>query len=74
MAQLHDRDPRGGVHLNPRKKHNNKRAARHKAVKRSVKSNAQEWKGSDPEVRDAKRKIQKLFKSVRSENENGNRR
>ena len=50
--------------MNPRKKHNDERAARHKAVKRSAKSNTQEWKGSDPEVRDAKRKIQKLFKST----------
>jgi len=72
LAQLRDRYPRGGIHLNPRKKHNDERAARHKAVKRSNKSNTQEWKGSDPEVRDAKRKIQKLFKSVRSENGNGN--
>lgn len=50
--------------MNPRKRHNNERAARRKAVKKSRKLGTQEWKGSDPGTRDAKKKIQRLFKSV----------
>ena len=50
--------------MNPRKRHNSERATRRRAVKRSGKILTQEWKGSDPAVRDAKRKIQKLFKST----------
>lgn len=50
--------------MNPRKKHNDARVARRRAVKKSKKIGTHEWKGSDPDARDAKKKIQKLFKSV----------
>lgn len=50
--------------MNPRKKHNEKRAARRRAVKRSSTPDTRGWKGMDPEVRDAKKKVQRLFKSV----------
>ena len=50
--------------MNPKKKQSDERAARRKAVKRSNKSDTQEWKGTDPAVRDAKKKIQNLFKTT----------
>lgn len=50
--------------MNPRKKHNSERIARHKAVKRSGRILTQEWKGTDPAVRDAKRKVRRLFRST----------
>lgn len=50
--------------MNPRKKHSKERAARRRAVKKSGKLSTQEWRGSDPGTRDAKKKIQRLFKSV----------
>ena len=58
--------------MNPRKKHNKKRAARRRAVERSSTPDTRGWKGMDPEVRDAKKKVQKLFKSLRNGNGNGN--
>ncbi len=57
--------------MNPRKKHNKVRSARRRAVKKSGKLSTQEWRGSDPGTRDAKKKIQRLFKSVLNGNGNG---
>ena len=57
--------------MNPKKKQSNARAARRRAVKKSKKIGTHEWKGSDPAVRDAKKKVQYLFKSVLNGNRNG---
>lgn len=57
--------------MNPRKKHNKVRSARRRAVKRSSTPDTRGWKGMDPEVRDAKKKVQRLFKSVLN-GDNGN--
>lgn len=49
--------------MNPRKAHGIERSTRRRAIKSTNHKN-QGWKGSDPAVRDAKRKIRKLFKST----------
>lgn len=57
--------------MNPRTRHRKERSARRRAVKRSSTPNTRGWKGMDPEVRDAKKKVRKLFKSVLN-GDNGN--
>lgn len=50
--------------MNPKKKQDEKRAGRRRAVKKSKKKGSQEWKGTDPASRDAVRKVQRLFAPV----------